>query len=219
MTVAPMNPKSNVTVNEYARRLAEQSKTPDEFLVEPKIYFHHHNFARFHVDLGDSRVKTIAFANHRYITDDKREQDQIDMVADVPGTFIYTLPDNEAKHAIEEELQRELTKSVMQTAEARTLTNKQVFDPNVPVVPVQVQQVHPTPMQVMPANTGMQNTMNSGMNTTTMRPTLPEDQVIPPVSQQPAAAPVTSADKAALELQDLTERASAAAKKNTPGIP
>lgn len=212
MTIAPMNPRSNISVNEYARRLAEQSRTPDDFLVEPKIYFHHHNFARFHVDLGDSRVKTIAFANHRYLTDDKREQDQLDMVADIPGTFIYTLPDSDAQRAIEEELAGELRKSVLQTAEARAGDNKQTFDPNVPVIPA-MQGVQNTPAQFRPANTGVQSTL-TGMNNSTLRQTMPEDQIIPPVSQQPAGAPIASADRAALQLQEMTDRVNA--KKPQP---
>lgn len=136
--------------NEYAARLAEQSRTPPEFKVETKIYFHHHNYAKFHVDLGGSRVKTIAFANHRYITDDKREQDQLDLVADNPGTFIYTMSENDVSRMMAQEAAALNFAQIMGTAAAAAAVNQQPFDPNVPIVPVNVNPVQPTMMTVAP---------------------------------------------------------------------
>jgi hypothetical protein len=221
MAQDPVNPSSNVTVNEYARRLAEQSRTPSEYLVEPKIYFHHHNYAKFHIDLGASRVKTIGFANHKYITDDKREQDQLDMVADMPGTFIYTLPDNDAKHAIEQELQAQLYSSIQQTAQARALSQNQMYDPNVPVIPVNVQHVQGTPMSVYPVggNVGMQSSVSGTQAVTplTAKQTRPQEQTLAPAA---TAAPTNvanpQADFSAL-LADTSKLAeSASLKERTP---
>lgn len=145
-------------VNEYAKKLIEASRTPSEFLVAAKVYFHHFNYAKFHIDLGGSRVKSVSFANKRYITDDKREQDQLDLIADIPGTFIYTLPDSEIDAAIREELRRELVKDVMQTAVATAAVQNQQFDPNAPIIPVNVQPVASTNVSVQQVPQTVQQT-------------------------------------------------------------
>jgi hypothetical protein len=190
------------SMNEYAKKLLEQSRTPAEFLVPPKIYFHHHNYAKFHVDLGGSRVKSLAFANYRLITDDKREQDQLDLVADVPGSFIYTMADSDVDAVIRQELAQEMHKDVMRTALAQSQVNGQQFDPNAPIIPVQVQHVQSTPMQVRPvqqtpaapqpagAVVGLQNSFSGsqavdgvgGVATTT------DQQTKPPSAADAAAA-------------------------------
>lgn len=150
--------------NAYAARLAAQARTPEQFKVESRIYFHHHNYAKFHFDLGGSNVKTVPFANHRYITDDKREQDQLDLVADVPGTFIYTLADSDVARAMAQELQKEQVGDVLRTAAASAAVHNQQFDPNAPIVPVNVQHVQPTGMTVaavsQQAIVGLQNSMS-----------------------------------------------------------
>lgn len=139
-----MNPL-NHSGNAYAAALAAQARTPVDQIVDAKMYFHQHNYAKFHFDLGGSRVKTIQFANYRYITDDKREQDQLDLVADCPGTFIYTIPGSDVAAAMVQELAAEANKSIMQTAQAASAVNNQVFDPNAPIIPVNVQTVTQTP--------------------------------------------------------------------------
>lgn len=149
--------------NEYAARLAAASCTPDSHKVAPRVYFHRHNYAKFIFDLGGSAVKSVAFANFRYITDDKREQDQLDLVADVPGTFIYTISDSEVARAMEQELQNEATREIVRTAAASASVHNQQFDPNSPIVPVMgaqvtVQHMRPTPgLQVVPSSQPQQH--------------------------------------------------------------
>lgn len=163
--------------NEYAKRLAEQARTPENFKVEPKVYFHRHNYAKFHFDLGiPGSTKTVAFANYRYITDDKREQDQLDIVADVPGTMIYTLAQSDVNAALEQELAQEQRKDVMAAAQASAAAHGQSFDPNTPIVPVKVQHVGQSqgvsvsPVQAPQgvAVTGMQNTFSGTQATETV---------------------------------------------------
>lgn len=184
----------NHAQNEYARRLAESSRTPAEFKVDAKVYFHHHNYAKFHFDLGGSRVKSAAFANYRYITDDKREQDQLDLVADVPGSFIYTVPDSDVAALMQAEQAQELKNTLLQTAVAVAQTNNQQFDPNAQTVPVQVQNVTATPLQAMPvhqpAGTGLQHTMSGtqAIDPIAARLTQAADQTKPPMSAAEAAA-------------------------------
>jgi hypothetical protein len=114
------------------------------------MYFHHHNYAKFHVDLGGSRVKSVSFANYRYITDDKREQDQLDLVADIPGSFIYTMANSDVDAMLRQELQQIGQQGVMQTAQAASAAAGQQFDPNTPIVPVMVQHVQATQMHTQP---------------------------------------------------------------------
>ncbi len=192
--------------NEYARRLAEQARTPENFKVEPRVYFHRHNYAKFHFDLGiPGATKTVAFANYRYITDDKREQDQLDMVADVPGTMVYTLKDSEVNAALEQELKQEQRNSVVAAAQAQAAAHGQNFDPNVPIVPVNVQHIGQSPgimvnpMQQAPqgvAVVGMQNSL-SGTQAT-------GDMSLNPVIQ--TASPDAAAEALA-RLQMLTNAA------------
>jgi hypothetical protein len=194
----------NISTNEYARKLADAARTPSQHKVDPKVYFHHFNYAKFHFDLGGSAVKSVSFANHRYITDDKREQDQLDMVADVPGTFIYTLPESEVDAAIQRELQQELANSVMQTARAHAAVHGQQFDPNTPIMPVQVQHVQPTPVQVAPASGGRAVVgMQSSMSGTTA-----VDPIAANLTQaaEQMKAP-SSADEAAARIAALTQTA------------
>lgn len=191
--------------NEYAARLAAQARTPDAFKAPPKVYFHHHNYAKFHFDLGGSHVKTVAFANHRYITDDRREQDQLDMVADTPGTFIYTLPDSEVARAMAQELAQESAKSIMQTAAASAAVNNQVFDPNAPIVPVTVTHVQQSPgmhVQHVPqggAVVGLANSLSGTQATEPLTATQMTDK-----SQQtsaPDAAKLATERLAAMTLE------------------
>lgn len=149
-----MSSPTNHAGNDYAARLAAQSRTPEQYKVDAKIYFHHHNYAKFHFDMGGSNVKTVAFANHRYITDDKREQDQLNLVADVPGTFIYTIPDSDVRYAAMKEMTQESAQMVMKAAQARVESSNQPFDGRVPIVPINVQQVQHTPVQVQPLTQG-----------------------------------------------------------------
>lgn len=115
----------------------EPSRTPEQYRVPARTYYHQHNYAKFHFDLGVAgSCKTVEFANYRYITDDKREQDQLQFVADIPGTFIYTLPDNEIATQMERERQQEFNRAVHQTAAAAAADSNRQFDPNAPIVPV-----------------------------------------------------------------------------------
>lgn len=151
--------------NEYAKRILDralaEAKTPDQFRVDVKIYYHTHNGAKFHFDLGPGNVKTVAFINYKYVTDDKREIDQLELVADKPGTFVYTMPDSDVAHIMQLELAEEAKRDIMKTAAAKAGDSNQNFDPNVPVVPV----AQHVPMQVqmtqhyIPPNTGMQNSL------------------------------------------------------------
>jgi hypothetical protein len=110
------------------------SRTPDEFKVAEKTYYHQNNYARFHFSLGASSVKSVEFANHRYITDDKREQSQLDAVADNPGTFIYTRTDSPAAQRMANELATEKQKALQATAAARAADSGVQNDPNAPIV-------------------------------------------------------------------------------------
>jgi hypothetical protein len=122
--------------NAYAAALAASARTPEQFKVPPRAYFHQHPHAKFHFDLGGSRVKTVSFAGGVYVTDDKREQDQLDLVVDVPGAFIYQMKDSEVAAAMARELQNEQRTEVMKTAQAVAAAHGQQFDPNSPIVAV-----------------------------------------------------------------------------------
>lgn len=202
---------ANHASNEYAKRLAEQSRTPEQFKVGPKVYFHRHNYAKFHFDLGQQgAVKTVAFANYRYITDDKREQDQLDMVADAPGTMIYTISDSEVNAALEQELAQELHKDVMRAAQAQAAAHGQAFDPNQPIIPVnggvQARPVVSTPVVAKPL--GAQGTAVVGMQNS-----LSGTQATEPVNvTTPAQAASPTADALA-KLQSLTEMAQQPSKQ------
>lgn len=147
------------------------NRTPDEFKVPAKMYFHAHNGARFHIQYTDNHgnpvpgnVKTLTFGNSRYMTDDAREQKQLDMVADVPGTFIYTLPDNEAAKILEDEIAMETRKQIEAAARAASAMAGRQYNPNDPIVPVSLEPGHaPAGLQVRPiapAHTGMQNSFS-----------------------------------------------------------
>lgn len=131
--------------NEYAQRLAALSRTPEQYRVDPKVYYHHHNYARFHFDLGGSNVKSVSFANQVYVTDDKREQDQLDLVADAPGSFIYTQRGSAAEQELLAFLSQESATAIMRTAQAQAAVSNQQFDPNTPILPVQINPVSATP--------------------------------------------------------------------------
>lgn len=206
----------NAATNEYAARqlaaAAARLLTPKEFVVEPRAYFHQHNGAKFHVDLGKSNVMTIMFANYRVVTDDKRVQEQLDLVADQPGTFIYTMPQNEAARIIEHELQIEKQKQVMQTAAAQAGVHNQQFDPNTPIVPVitQAQQM-PMTMQQMPSysapGTGMQNSFSGTQATDalTAQMTKPSDQTAAPSSTTAALDKLTALKNQATPTVDFAK--------------
>jgi hypothetical protein len=189
--------------NEYAARLAAQSRTPEQFKVEPKIYFHHHNYAKFHFDLNGG-VKSVSFANYRYITDDKREQDQLDLVADAPGTFVYTLPGSDSARAIQQELAQEAQKDVLRAAAAHAASHNQMFDPNAPIVPVTVQHVTQTPgMTVAGVHTsnavvGLANSLSGTQATDPVgaQPTQPSQQSKAPSAADEAFARLNAAKKA-----------------------
>lgn len=172
---------SNHATNAYAARMAAQALTPAEFKVEPRVYYHTHNYARFHIDLGPGRTKTVTFANYRHITDDKREQDQLDLVADQPGTFIYTIPDSDVARAMQEELAREQQQDVLKTAQAAAAVSGQQFDARTPIVPVVHNMAGPQGVAVV----GMQNSL-SGSIATPGLVTAPEQQVAAPNAQTAA---------------------------------
>lgn len=197
--------------NEYARRLAEQSRTPKEHRVDAKVYFHRHNYAKFHFDLGVSgSTKTIAFANYRYITDDKREQDQLDIVADAPGTMIYTMADSDVNAALEQELRGELQKDVIRTAQAQAASHGQQFDPNQPIVPVHSQPLTPTTVQVRPVTPGAQQAPQ-GVAVTGMQNTFSGTQATEQVGGAAVAVetPPTVQSEALARLAAMTESAKA----------
>lgn len=185
---------SSISGNDYAMHLAQTARTPEQFKVPPKIYFHHFNYAKFHFDCGGSSAKSISFANYRYITDDKREQDQLDLVADVPGTYIYTIPDSEISAALKQELNQELAKDVYKTAIAQAQVNNVQFDPNAPIVPVQVQHVTPTPVNIAPAVVGMANSLSGVQATNPLNPaqTQAKDQTSAPTAADEAAARIAA---------------------------
>ncbi|TXH43989.1 MAG: hypothetical protein E6Q97_33340 [Desulfurellales bacterium] len=179
-------------------RALEAARTPDEFKVAPKVFYHTHNGAKFHIDLGPGRVKTIAFINHKYVTDDKREIDQLELVADTPGTFIYTLPDSDAAKIMQEELAKEARTDIMKTAQAQAAVHGQQFDPNTPVVPVATHASVTVPLAAapyVPPNTGMQNSFSGTVPGAPELPlTKPEDQTAPPASAALAALAKLTAD-------------------------
>lgn len=207
---------ANAATNEYAAKqlaaAAVRLLTPDEFKTTPKIYFHQHNGAKFHVDLGKSRTQTVMFANYRLVTDDKRVQEQLDLVADQPGTFIYTLPNNEAAHYIEQELQRELQQSVMQTAAARSGERGEMFDPNAPIVPVQTQAqtMHSMTQTYLAPGTGMQ----SSIGPANLGDTISGQQTTPAMQTKP---PGSSGDALA-KLNAMTEKAKGEATASKPTV-
>lgn len=165
--------------NEYAasiaRRIEEQMRTPEEFKRPPRVYYHHHNGANFVFDLGGGKVKAVKFINHKYITDDKREMDQLDMVADFPGTFIYTKGDTDAAHIMEQEAEEERNKAINQAAMASSADKGQQFDTRVPIIPVQIagsQQPHGLTVvggqqAFTPPNVGTASTMSGTSATDT----------------------------------------------------
>lgn len=203
---------NNHVGNEYAARLAAQSRTRPENKVEPKVYFHRHNYAKFHFDFGTAgSAKTVAFANYRYITDDKREQDQLDFVADLPGTMIYTMADSEVNAALEQELKQELAKSVAQTAQAQAASHGQQFDPNQPIVPVHSQAPQQTSVQVRPVTPGAQQAPQ-GVAVVGMANTFSGTQATEQVngSAIPVEASPTVQSEALARLAAMTESAKAA---------
>lgn len=197
---------ANHAGNEYAARLAAQSRTPENQKVDAKIYYHHHNYAKFHFDLGASNVKTVAFANYMYITDDKREQDQLDLVADAPGTFIYTLKDSDVAAAMMQERAQEAARAVLQTAVASAAAHNQQFDPNAPIIPittptVTVMPVQPAAVQVQQvpqgvAVVGVQNSFSGTQATEAVNAQL--------TTAKSQTAPPTAADAAVAQLEALT---------------
>lgn len=170
---------------------AARMLTPKEFVAPPKVYFCQHNGAKFHVDLGKSNVMTLQFTNYKLVTDDIRAQEQLDLIADNPGTFIYTIPHNEAAQIIEREAQEELAKAVLSTAAARVGDAGQQFDPNVPIVPVQtqVQQMPVVMHSFRAAGTGMQSSIDPSQATEaiTGHQTTAADQTKPPVDAASSA--------------------------------
>lgn len=167
-------------------RALEAATTPAEFRVDPKVFYHTHNGAKFHIDQGPGRVKTVAFINHKYVTDDRREIDQLNLVADVPGTFIYTLPDSDTAKIMQQELANEARADIMKTAQAAAAAHGQSFDPSTPVIPVAMQNNATVPMQVsqyVAPNTGMQNSLSGTVaGAPTLPLTTPEMQKAPPAS-------------------------------------
>lgn len=198
-------PVRNLSNNAYAARLASQGRTPPEFQVEPRVYYHHHNYAKFHFDMGGSSVKSVSFANHRYVTDDKREQDQLDLVADLSGSYIYTIPDSDVARELQLEQARLTQEGVLQAAQAQAADRGQSFDPNVPIVPIvsnvpqsalqmtPVPQQAPTPQGAV-AVVGMANSLSGTAATETgqLQNTVPNP------------APPSSADAAAARLAAMT---------------
>lgn len=200
--------------NEYAARLAANSRTPESQKVAAKMYFHQFNYAKFHFDLGGSNCKSVQFANYRYITDDKREQDQLDLVADAPGTYIYTIPDSDVAHALAQEANQESARSIMQAAAAAAAVNGHMFDPNVPIIPVNVQPVHQTPnMQVAIVPQQLQTTVG-------IQHSLSGTAGIEPVGANPtSAASQTRAPSAADEAMARLRMMTAEAQKKSDSTP
>lgn len=205
--------------NTYLARLADMAKTPEEFRVEAKFYYHQHNHAMFHFDLGGSKVKSVAFVNNLYITDDKREQDQLDAIADVPGSFIYTSPNNQQEQEFRTWIEQYRNDAVVAAAQARSAVAGQQFDPRVPIVPVltdgqvqnQQQRFAPPPLTPVnirqapppvpaqenrqPAIVGTQNTFSG----TTATPNVADKN----------AARRSSAETAAAEIERMTQELNA----------
>lgn len=187
--------------NTYAQYLAElarkQNTTPEEFRAPARVYWHRHNYAKFHFDLAPWKlgVKSIAFANFRYITDDKREQDQLDLVVNQPGTMIYSVPDSDARKVFDHELQAQLTEQVTAAARANAGAHNQIFDSNVPIQAVVNQQptITALPLQNGGAVVGMGNSFNAVAAVdvpSNAQLTTPETQVLPPT----AAAAMSAGD-------------------------
>jgi hypothetical protein len=195
--------------NEYAAKqlaaAAARLLTPEQYRTEPKVYFHQHNGAKFHVDLGKGNVMTVMFANYKLVTDDKRVQEQLDLVADQQGTFIYTLPQSEAAQILEREREEELRKAVLATAQARAGQLGQQFDPSAPIIPVAMQ--NPVVPQVMGTylaeNTGMQSSISATQPTEAIsgRFTTPADQTKPPTAELSPLEKLNALTKKAQEQQ------------------
>jgi len=192
-----LNPATNAYAAKIIGNLTANAKTPEEFQRPLKAYFHVHNYARFHFDIGPSRVKTIQFANYKYVTDDSREQDQLNLVADVPGTFIYTTNDSEVLHQLQEELDKEAKAEIFKVAAASSADRGQQFDPNTPIVPVHVQHGNaPVGLQLhgyQAAGTGMQSSLSGtqAVDVHNAQLTVASQQTMPPI------APSTSNSAAA----------------------
>lgn len=194
----------NTYMQHLAKLAREQNRTPDEFRTEPRVYWHRHNYAKFHFDMSPWKlgVKTIAFANFRYITDDKREQDQLDLVVNAPGTMIYNVPDSDARRVFDHELQMQLTEQVTGAARANAAAHNQVYDGNVPIQQVLNQQptISVLPIQNGQAVVGMGNSFNavSAVETpSNAQLTGPANQILPPT----AAASMNAADLLKAELE------------------
>lgn len=166
----------------------QPAKTPDEFKVPAKTYFHQHNYAKFHFNLGvPGSCKTVEFANYKYITDDRREQEQLFFVADVPGTMIYTIKDSEIAHAIAHEQQQEAHGQIQKAAQAQAAVSGQHFDPSAPITPINNQ---------ASAIVGMQNSFSSAQATTQVQVT-PLHQSAAPSAVELARAKLMEAAKQA----------------------
>jgi hypothetical protein len=151
----------------------DASRTPAEFQAPVKTYYHQNNYARFHFTLGGSAIKSIEFANHRYITDDKREQAQLDAVADLPGTFIYTRTDSPVAARIAAELNQEKQRALQATAEARAQDLGVKNDPNAPIVPATVSGANPNGLNAQNSFSGTTATPEVTAVAVTMVPSPP----------------------------------------------
>jgi hypothetical protein len=159
-------------------------KTPEEFKVEPKTYYHMHNYARFIFADPEGAARPVQFGNHKYITDDKREQRQLDLVADRPGTMIYTIAET-VKNELAER-QHQLTEQVEGAAAATFADRNLRNDPSQPVVPI---------------NNAVVGAASSISNVTPVQP------VTVQMNQPPITNPPTPASVAAEALANLNKTA------------
>lgn len=165
------------------------SRTPEKYRVPVKVYFHNHNGAMFHFywlleDGKTPHTKSVMFVNYKYVTDDSREQEQLDAIADRPGTFVYTMRNSEVEQHMAQERALQQAEQIQGAARSAVETTGRQFDPSVPVVPVSMAPGHaPQGMAVV----GMQNSMSgtAGVTPLAVQPTTPQQQTMPP---QPTAA-------------------------------
>lgn len=171
--------------------------TPEEHKVSDKTYYHQHNYARVHPLVGGV-VQVIAFANHRFTTDDIRIQKELDLVADVPGTMIYTRKDAESAQMVVQEAAAVLQDQLQQTAAASDAVNNRAPQPGAVIVPVQV---------------------STGQGVPGMVSSLSGSAAIPQTTLQPVAAPgqPMSTEKVLSPAEQRAAAAQAALNKLNPG--
>ena len=186
-----------------AKQAMEETSVPEQYKRAPKVYFHRHNYANFIFDFkpwGSETVKKVSFANYKYITEDIREQEQLDMVANKNGTMIYTASEAEMRSMLDNQMLQEMRQqTIMQTAAAVAGSRNQQFDANVPIQAV----AHETPtIQFVPQATqgighvGIQSSLAGTASVevpTSLALTSPADQTAPPTAVAGANASLLAA--------------------------